>query len=416
LFSIFVILRPIHLVQGCYHVYSSREALGRVVVMTRDIFATPVVRITAFVLLTFTACGPGPGAVYIGAPDYTFGKEAIELAVEEINDSGGIGGAELHVIFASAPRWQTRVHEAVTIADELSSDPRILAAIGHNTSLDSLSAAHIYNLKKVVQVVPSSSNPLITDIGPWIFRLCAGDDMQGAVLADVASSKLGFKNVAILFSNDDYGKMLALSFMENFRKAGGNIGYTGFRALEDNETLDRMVDQVIKSKIQQILFIDIQSGLTRMLQRFERAGYSADILASDTVFGVQRAQDVIDNLGKCRVFASTFYNPLSDSPQAVLFRETFKRKYGREAEPNDALFYDGVKIIAQAIENSGTDRLAVRNYLAGIGGKTPAYKGVSGTISFSGPEGKTRAITIMTYGSKLSVFEVRTAPQPTWKR
>jgi branched-chain amino acid transport system substrate-binding protein len=189
--------------------------------MTRTIHKTTamaIVLVAGVIAVGIAACTPSPEAVYIGAPDPCVGRQAIELAVEEINAGGGIQGAELRVKFASAQNGQTRVHQAVSIADSLAKDPKVIAVVGHDTSLESLPAAHVYNRNGIVQIVPSSSNPLITDIGPWIFRLSADDEQQGAFLAEVARARLNFGKIAVLFVNNDYGKMLAQSFVDSFER------------------------------------------------------------------------------------------------------------------------------------------------------------------------------------------------------
>ncbi|HUX06226.1 MAG TPA: ABC transporter substrate-binding protein [Acidobacteriota bacterium] len=368
------------------------------------------VLLSLLLLATAQACQPTPEAVYIGAVDNTGTKLAIELAVEQINTAGGINGAELRVIFASAPQGQSIAHQAVAIADELATDPRIVAVVGHENSTESLPAAHVYNRNGVVNIVPGSSNPLITDVGPWIFRLSINDELHGKFLADVAIEKLQFDDIAVLFTNNDYGKMLVNAFMNQFRQKGGQISYVAFFEVNDTGIVARISEQIIDADIRQIFFIGTIPDITAMLRRFDEADFTATVLSSDTTFSVNWSGPIAATRGKSRVFSSTFYNPLLQSTANINFMEAFSKKYGREPEPNDALFYDSVNLLAEAIKNSGATRESVREYIVGVGTKTQPFEGASGTISFTHGGNNRRPVSILEHGDVLSVFESRVIP------
>ncbi len=371
------------------------------------------VLISLLLLGATQACQQAPEALFIGTAENPGTRQAIELAVEQINAAGGINGSEMRVVFASAPEGQTVAHRAVAIADVLSKDPRILGVVGHDGSTKSLPAAYVYNRNGVVQIAPGSSNPLITDVGPWIFRLSVNDTLHGEFLADVAIEKLEFDDIAVLFTNNDYGKMLVDSFMDHFKALGGTIRYVGFFSETDLEIVDVLSDRMIESDFHQIFLIGTAPGLIRMLDRFEEKGFTATILSSDTTFGVGFAHAVGEALAGSRVFASTFYNPLDQRPATLHFRKIFKEKYNREPEPNEALYYDAVNLLAEAIGHSGADRKSIRDYIAGIGNRTPPFEGASGRILFEPDGNNHRPVTIIEFGKELTVFESRVISKET---
>jgi ABC-type branched-subunit amino acid transport system substrate-binding protein len=182
------------------------------------------------------------------------------------------------------------------------------------------------------------------------------------------------------------------------------------------DVVDRLVDQVIQSDLDQVIFIGPSGALARTLARFNEAGRDAAILSSDGAFSVNQVNQILEDSGNCRLFESSFYNPLSDTPEADRFRKSFREKYGIEPETNDALYYDAVKLIAHGVTHAGADREALRNYLAGMGDKTPPYEGVSGKIAFSGPEGNRRIVTIFSYNDGFSVFETAIVPSEDERR
>src|SRR5438094_2775068 len=87
-----------------------------------------------------------------------------------------------------------------------------------------MAAAPVAQQSGIPMISPSSTNPKVTEIGDYIFRVCFIDPFQGLVMAKFAANTLKVKNVAILRDiKNDYSVGLADVFIENFKKMGGNI-------------------------------------------------------------------------------------------------------------------------------------------------------------------------------------------------
>src|SRR5262249_22303747 len=83
--------------------------------------------------------------------------------------------------------------------------------------------APICQSNKIPMISPASTNPKVTEVGDYIFRVCFIDPFQGTVGAKFALSK-GWKNVAVLTDvKQDYSKGLADFFKQAFTKNGGTI-------------------------------------------------------------------------------------------------------------------------------------------------------------------------------------------------
>ena len=81
--------------------------------------------------------------------------------------------------------------EAVTIANQIISDPSILGIVGHLNSGCSIPASQVYAKRNVLMITPASTNPKLTQQGLRnVFRLCTTDDVQGKFAADYAIDKL----------------------------------------------------------------------------------------------------------------------------------------------------------------------------------------------------------------------------------
>ncbi len=106
----------------------------------------------------------GPFSDSVGAPM----KRAAELAVEQINQAGGIGGRRIELV---ARDDYGDPDSAVGIATDLEA-AGVVAVVGHVYSGTTLAAAPVYNGSRtpVLQISPSSSAPAVTDAGDYTFR------------------------------------------------------------------------------------------------------------------------------------------------------------------------------------------------------------------------------------------------------
>jgi len=117
----------------------------------------------------------------------TFGQstqKGVEMAVAETNSSGGVLGKQLRVFIEDD---QGKPEEAQTVVTRLINRDRVIAVIGETASSRSLAAAPICQQSGIPMVTPSSTNPKVTQVGDFIFRVCFIDSFQGAVMAKFAA-------------------------------------------------------------------------------------------------------------------------------------------------------------------------------------------------------------------------------------
>ena len=159
----------------------------------------------------------GPFTDPIGRPM----RLAAELAAEEINARGGVGGRPLELVLRDD---YANPDSAVFVAGELY-DAGVSAVIGHLFSDATLAAAPVYNggSDPVVAISPSSSAPEVSAAGQYTFRVCPSDNAHGAALAQWIRKRLGFQRGAVLYLNDPYGRGIRRTFVEEFMRLGGEL-------------------------------------------------------------------------------------------------------------------------------------------------------------------------------------------------
>ena len=148
-------------------------------------------------------------------------ENGVRMAADEINKAGGLNGRQIELFSEDD---QGRPEQAATVVTKLINQDKVHAIIGEVASGNSLAAAPICQGAKIPMISPSSTNPKVTEVGDYIFRVCFIDPFQGEVMAKFAVNTLNAKTAAILSDfNSPYSLGLTEFFRENFKKLGGQI-------------------------------------------------------------------------------------------------------------------------------------------------------------------------------------------------
>lgn len=178
---------------------------------------------------------PGPvardGALALAAVFPTIGRYAVsglqslrgaQLAVEELNRAGGVRGRRLRLVEYRTGSYFVDARQAATLAAQAG----VLAIVGANASDLSLAVAEEAENEGILQVTNVSTasdltwDPTSGRVRPFVFRMCASDDVIGELLASFARDRLGAKRVAILYEvGRSYSSHLARSFRRQFEDA-----------------------------------------------------------------------------------------------------------------------------------------------------------------------------------------------------
>jgi len=303
---------------------------------------------------------------------------AARLAVQEINAAGGVDGRRLELIdrddSASAAR-------AIAVAQELRDDPRVVAVVGHLTSGATIAAADIYNggTSPVVAISPSASNPDLTGMGRYTFRVCATDLVHGAALARFAVQQLGAQRAAVLYQNDAYGRGILGTFTEEYVGQGGTITEAD-PVLPSVSDLSPFLERIQRDGRAQVLMVagDRATGVA-VLRQARARGITLPLIGGDGLSGIQSEGAIADG-----VYITTNYLPDEPGDRNAAFLRAYAAANGGERpDHRGAGAYDAVYLIAQAMRDGGTRRTQIRDALARINGHDrPAYDGVTGRIAF----------------------------------
>ena len=150
-----------------------------------------------------------------------------ELAFAEASKSGNLlGGATIKPIRGDSTCIDAAA--ATSTAERLITSDGVVAIMGADCSgVTTAIANNVAVPNGVVMVSPSATSPALSSIDDkgFFHRTAPSDARQGQVLAAILSSR-GIDDVAVTYTNNDYGKGLSDSFASAFRKAGGRVSIT----------------------------------------------------------------------------------------------------------------------------------------------------------------------------------------------
>ncbi len=298
-------------------------------------------------------------------------KRGIELAVEELNAAGGLLGKPVRIDFQDD---RNDKKEAVSIMTKFATIDKVPVVFGSAGSSASLAIAPLANRHKVVLISPiSSSSQLSTEGGPYFFRTVPTDDLQAEVLANWVVES-GPKQVAIVYTNNSWGKPLAEGFQSRFEAAGGKV-------LSSDGVAESSTDfRTTITKLKGLAGLDAVVSPTYPKEGAAFVRQARELGLNVPLFGGDNwgSPEFLTIAGQAA--EGVFYTAPSESksPEYAAFVDRYKAKYGEEPDIFGAYSYDAANAIFNAVKAAeSTNAQQIRDALLGV-----SFVGVSGDIAF----------------------------------
>lgn len=338
--------------------------------------------------------------------DAAFGvasRKGIILAVEELNARGGVLGRKVEYLVEDI---QSKSGESATAVKKLISRDKVVAMLGANASSNSLEAAPICQNAKIPMMAISSTNPKVTEIGDYIFRICFIDPFQGAVLAKFARTSLKAQRVALLTSvNSPYSTGLSGVLRERFTALGGEI-VAEQKYSEGDKDFRAQLTAIRSARPDVIAATGFYSEAALICIQARSLGLDVPFIGGDG----WEAPQLVELGGKAveGTFYSTYFSAENNAPEVQAFVERYRKRWNNETpEAVSALGYDALNLIAAAIQKTGTtESRALRNAIA----STKDFPGVTGTTTIDEKRNSTKAAVMLTVKDGRPRFSEQVTP------
>jgi len=358
---------------------------------------------TLFLTVFLTGCdkpastpGAATGPIKVGefasmtGSEATFGQSSHQgtlLAVDHLNAAGGVLGRKMELLMEDD---QSQAGQPATVVRKLIARDGVVAVLGEVASSRSLEAAPICQQSQIPMISPSSTNPKVTAVGDYIFRVCFIDPFQGTVMANFARHTLHLKKVAVLTDvKSDYSLGLAKFFKEGFIADGGAIVAEQNYSSGDKDFSAELT--ALKAVNPDGIFVPgyyTEVGLIAL--QAKQLGLNVPLLGGD---GWESSSLIpIGGAALEGDYFSTHYSPEDTSPAVQDFVKAFRAKYNKIPDAMAALGYDSAMILADAMKRAGTtDGAKVRDALAAVKG----FSGVTGKITMDADRNASKPAVIL---------------------
>lgn len=327
---------------------------------------------------------------------------SVKLAVDEINAAGGVLGKQLEIAEIVDDKGDST--EAVNAYNRLMSDG-VVAIVGSYTSSCSIPMAERAQEEGMLLISPCATNAKFTLIGPNIFRACFIDPVQGPMMTQFVKDELGATKAAIIYAkDDDYSNGLHDSIVSSWADYGLDMVYEGESTSKDVD-FSAQVSQVVASGAEVLFYPCMIDQVPILVQQAREAGFEGAIVGGDT-------WDGSDTSGKESYFNNTYYTnhyaPEDPSEAVQSYVKNYTEAYGTDTLTSaGACYYDSVKMVAQAIEASGTG--ATADIIKAMTGMT--YEGVTGSFTLDENGDPKKPITFVEFKDGAPVWRANVMPE-----
>jgi branched-chain amino acid transport system substrate-binding protein len=348
--------------------------------MAASVTASIVVSMAIAVVIAMSGCGGKTREIRIGEYDSLTGDKAtfgmsssrgIAMAVEEANAEGGVGGIPLRVVLEDD---QGKPEEAATAVNKLIVQDQVIAVLGEVASSNSLAGAPICQDNKIPMITPASTNPAVTKVGDYVFRVCFIDPFQGTVMARFAYQSLGLRRIGILHdARSDYSVGLAKFFTEEYKRLGGEVVGDESYQQGDVDFKAPLTALISKNKNPDGLFIPgyyTEVGL--IARQVRELGYKGPLLGGDGWDSPKMTEIGGVSIEGC--YFSNHYSTDDPSPTVQNFIQRYKQKHGGAPDAMGALGYDAARILIQVLRSMQTEDAETFPSLVGKSGSDPTAK------------------------------------------
>ena len=332
-----------------------------------------------------------------------------QLAVDEINERGGIFGTPIELV--SLINIEASLPLSIQTTKDMILKDKVIAIIGPNRSTHAVAVGPIAQQYRVPMITTAASNPNVTTAGDFVFMASVTDTFQGKVLAQFAIEELDVTTVAILtLSGDVYTEGISEFFARNFSRLGGEIVANEFYESGTTDFTEQLTR--IAATQPEALFISSFAGEIGPITQQARAmslqnatGIPTLFLGTDTwdneVLLADKDAEVEGS------FFTTHFSPDTDEPTARAFVDAYQSIYGEVPTGGIAVNYDAVKLLFEAIEQAGSlDPDEIRQQLAA----TENYIGATTIASYDENRHPTKSAVIFTIKNGEKQFHKQVDP------
>ena len=290
-------------------------------------------------------------------------KNGLQAATEEVNGANSLQGIKIDLVVEDDASSK---EQGINVFQRFINTDKVNVIIGPTLSTTATAADPLAQQAKVPVLAISNTSPTgITDIGDYIWRdsLTEAQVVPGAIKK--AKGKIGFKNAAVLYGNDDVFTKAGYDVMKKaLADENVNVVETQTFAKPDRDYSAQLT--AIKAKNPEILVVSaLADNASGIVAQARQLGYAGPILGGNGF----NSPGFIKNAGPAAegVLVGTSWNSASTAPANARFKELMQKR-GVNPDQFTAQAYSGILVVAEAVRKAGykTGRDDIKNAFAQV--------------------------------------------------
>ncbi len=287
-------------------------------------------------------------------------KRGFDLALAQINASGGINGHPLNYDFEDS---RSDPAQAVQIAQKFVDDKRILLEIGDFSSGASMAASPVYQRGQLVQFGFTNSHPDFTKGGDYMWSTAISQAEEEPMLARYVTTGLGFKKIAVLYLDTDWGRTSKDIFAKAAAAQGAQV--VAAEAYQpDDKDFRATLTRIRSANPDSIVLISYYSDGAQIVRQARASGFHEPIAAVGSVYSPKFLE--LGGASVNGVYTETNFFPGDPRPVVQNFVTRYRAKYGSDPDTFAARAYDAMIVASEVIRRYGANRTAVHDGFAKI--------------------------------------------------
>lgn len=274
-------------------------------------------------------------------------KNAVELAVEEINASGYLGdGVTLEVIFEDSAGNRDQAIAAMT---KLVEEDGVPAVLGPTLSSEAFAADPIAQEAGVVVMGVSNTANGILDMGEFVFRNSLPESAVIPGTIAQATELLGLEKVGILYGNDDD---FTVSGYEVFKSAleENGVEIIGEETFAKGDVdFNAQLTNLIAGEPDALVVSALAAEATQILIQARSLGYTGPVIGGNGFNSPAVLRDSAEASEGLIVGGAWNYDNPNPSESSIAFVEAYEAKFEQRPDQFAAQAYTGAWLMATAI-------------------------------------------------------------------
>lgn len=286
-------------------------------------------------------------------------RNGVQLAVEKINESGGISGRKISLMIQD----DLGTPEGAQLVDsELIRDGAV-AIIGHSTTAQTLEGLKVTDPANIIMVGATVSTPELSGLDDNFFRVSSSFRDSAQIFARHIYNDKKIRSIAIIYDRDNmaYSSAYVNTFADEFQIVGGKITDKVNFSSNENSDFFYTLNNLDKEKPEGLLIVASDIDTALIAQKAKIKDKQVSIFASAWA----QTEALISNGGQAveGIELEQAYNLDEQSSNCIDFKSHYKARFGSEPSFGAAYSYEATLVLAEALRKTHGSREGLKEAL-----------------------------------------------------